>query len=84
MFCRSCKSKKFKKIVFLGKQPISSIFYTSKKYRLKKYSLDLFKCLKCHLVQLGKVAPLKEMYGTTYGYRTGISNLMISHLKKKI
>ena len=49
----------------------------------KKYSLDLFKCLKCHLVQLGKVAPLKEMYGTTYGYRTGISNLMISHLKKK-
>ena len=35
MLCRSCKSKKFKKIVFLGKQPISSIFYTSKKYRLK-------------------------------------------------
>lgn len=83
MQCRNCQSNTLTKIVFLGKQPISSIFYNSPQKKIKKYSLDLYKCKTCDLVQLGKLAPLNQMYGKTYGYKTGISNLMTNHLKKK-
>ena len=81
MKCRNCKKKKFNKIINIGSQPISSKSYKEKK--LKNYPLDLFKCNSCNLVQLSKVAPAKEMYGDTYGYWTGLSDLMINHMKKK-
>lgn len=83
MLCRNCNYKILKKIVSIGNQPISSKFNNIKKFNEKKYSLDLYKCQKCDLVQLGKTAPLKQMYGSSYGYRSGISKLMVSHLKKK-
>ena len=83
MKCRNCKKSKFIKIINIGSQPISSRSYKSIK-NLKKYPLDLYECKSCSLVQLSKVAPAKEMYGDTYGYWTGLSNLMINHMKKKI
>jgi len=84
MQCRNCKSNKFKKIINLGRQPISSIFYKRKKYNLRKYSLDLYKCHRCNLIQLSKEAAPGIIYGKSYGYQTSISKLMIDHLKKKI
>jgi len=83
MSCKNCNSKNLKKVVELNSQPISSIFYNSKKKILKKYNIDLYKCLKCHLVQFLRVIPVDKMYGTTYGYQSGISNLMVNHLKEK-
>jgi hypothetical protein len=83
MSCKNCNSKSLKKVVELNSQPISSIFYNSKKKILKKYNIDLYKCLKCHLIQFLKVIPVDKMYGTTYGYQSGISNLMVNHLKEK-
>ncbi len=83
MYCKNCNSKKLKKIVKLDKQPISSVFFNKKKYNLKKYSLDLYECNNCSLVQFSKLPPLSDMYGTTYGYRTSLSNLMINHMNKK-
>jgi len=82
--CRNCKSNKLKKVIAVGSQPLSGIFYKNKKFNLKKYSLDLFKCLNCKLVQLYKSAKLHKMFGETYEYRTSLSNLMISHIKNKI
>ena len=58
-------------------------FIQKKKLNLKKYSLDLYQCQKCELIQFKKLAPLDDMYGTTYGYRTSLSNLMIGHIKEK-
>ena len=83
MLCRNCYSKKLKKIVSIGNQPISSKFNNTKKNNEKKYPLDLYKCKDCHLIQLGKTAPISQMYGSSYGYRSGISKLMISQLKTK-
>lgn len=83
MKCRNCKQKKLKKIVTIGSQPISSVFYNSKKYNLKKYSLDLYQCNNCDLVQFFKLAPLEDMYGSTYGYRTSLSKYMVNHIKQK-
>lgn len=82
MICRNCKQQRFKKIFKLGSQPISSIFLKKKK-RIKKFSLDLYICRNCELVQLNKIPNLKDMYGKHYGYKTSVSNLMIEHLKKK-
>ncbi len=82
--CKNCKSKKLKRIIKIGSQPLSGIFYKTKKFNLKKYSLDLFKCRICDLIQFNKIAKPHEMFGETYEYRTSLSNLMISHIKNKI
>ena len=39
MNCKNCKSKKLKKIIYLNKQPISSVFYQKPKYKLKNILL---------------------------------------------
>ena len=83
MTCINCKSSNLNKIVNLNKQPISSLFYEKTKKNLKLYPLDLYECEKCNLVQLIKLAPLKNIYGNTYGYRTSLSRLMIDHMKDK-
>lgn len=82
MKCYNCKSKKLNKVIKVGKQPISSVF-PKKKLTLKNYSLDLYKCKNCSLIQLPNVPPMKSMYGETYGYRTSLSPLMINHMRKK-
>ena len=84
MVCINCKNRQLFKIVEIGKQPLSGFFYSKKKYNLKKYSLDLFKCRKCDLVQLNNKINIEKMYGTHYGYKTSVSKLMLDHFKKKI
>jgi len=83
MKCRNCKRKTFKKIIKLGSQPISSRTH-KESVILKKYPLDLYECQNCKLIQLSKVAPASEMYGSTYGYWTSLSKLMINHMRKKV
>ena len=84
MICINCQKKNLSKIVKLGKQPLSGFFYKQKKYKLKKYSLDLYKCSECDLVQLDNKVKTEIMYGKHYGYQTSVSKLMISHFEKKI
>lgn len=81
MKCRNCNFSKLKKIIFIGKQPLSGIFLKKKKKLKNKYSLDLFICKNCNLVQLGQNANPSKMFSNTYGYQSSISNLMRSHLK---
>lgn len=83
MYCKNCKTKNLRKIIKIGKQPISSVFNEKRKNNSKKYSLDVYKCKKCGLVQFSKLPPLEDMYGQTYGYRTSLSPFMISHMKRK-
>ena len=61
------------------------VFFTPlKKNNLEKYSLDLYKCSNCELVQLNNSANSKKMYGTHYGYKTSVSKMMLLHLKEKV
>ena len=83
MTCKNCKSPKLKKVINIGKQPISSHFYLKKKTNLRTYSLDLYECQRCKLVQLKNIPKLDDMYGSNYGYRTSLSPLMINHMKEK-
>ena len=82
MICRNCRKTNFLRIAEIGSQPISSIFLNKKK-NIKKYSLDLFECQSCKLIQLSKIPNLKDMYGPKYGYKTSVSKLMVGHLKNK-
>jgi len=84
MKCRNCKKSQLKKIVNVGSQPLSGIFYKSKQKKLKKFPLNLYFCKNCRLVQLLKTANKNLMFGKFYEYRTSLSNLMVSHLEKKI
>jgi NDP-4-keto-2,6-dideoxyhexose 3-C-methyltransferase len=84
MICKNCKKKNLFKVFKLGNQPISSVFYSRKVNKLTKYSLDLFKCKNCQLVQFKSLPPLKDMYGLNYGYNTSLSPLMVNHMKEKI
>ena len=83
MKCKNCKNSKLKKVFRIGKQPISSVFHDKPIYKLKNYSLDLYKCPKCDLVQFSSLPPLDDMYGLTYGYNTSLSPLMVNHMRKK-
>ena len=83
MSCKNCKSRSLKKIINIGKQPISSHFYKKKMRNLRNYSLDLYICKKCELIQFKTLPKLNQMYGLNYGYRTSLSQLMINHMKKK-
>lgn len=82
MRCRNCNKSYLKKIVEVGRQPMSGIFPKKQNIKLKQYSLDLFICKKCQLVQLGNNAPAKDMFGEKYGYQSSISKLMKNHLYK--
>ena len=84
MSCKNCKSRSLKKIIHIGKQPISSHFYKKKMENLRNYSLDLYICKKCELIQFKTLPKLNQMYGLNYGYRTSLSPLMINHMKKNI
>ena len=83
MSCKNCKSRSLKKIINIGNQPLSSHFYSKKIHKLKNYSLDLYICEKCNLVQFKSLPKLNDMYGLNYGYRTSLSPLMIHHMKNK-
>lgn len=83
MSCKNCKSIKLKKILNIGSQPLSGFFYQSKKTKLRKYSLNLFKCSTCDLVQIKNKIDVRKMYGEHYGYETSVSKMMMSHLLEK-
>lgn len=83
MKCKNCNSPELKKVFRIGKQAISSVFFDKPKTNLKKYSLDLYKCPNCDLVQFSSLPPLEDMYGLTYGYNTSLSPLMVNHMREK-
>ena len=60
------------------------VFFTKKNLKLPRYSLDLFRCKDCDLVQIINKFSVKKMYGKHYGYETSKSSLMVKHLNEKV
>ena len=86
--CRICGNRKFKEIISLGNQCLTSVYPKPESKDPSKSGLELVLCdsknkpqSKCNLVQLYHNADIKEMYGTTYGYFSSISPTMVSHLE---
>lgn len=88
--CRICSNKNLIPILHLGEQYLTGIFPKKVDKNLTKGPLELVKCSTtsdescCGLVQLKHNYDLEEMYGETYGYRSGLNQSMVKHLESKI
>ena len=79
--CRVCKSSDLTEIINLGEQALSGVFLKEKNESISSGPLRLLWCGECTLVQLGESFVSSEMYGESYGYRSGLNPTMVSHLK---
>lgn len=81
--CRICKNKNLKNIFSLGNQYLTGTFPKNKNQEIAYGPVDLMKCVDgCGLVQLKQSYDPNLMYGMNYGYRSGLNNSMINHLKQ--
>ena len=85
--CRICGNTELVPIINLGTQCLTGVFPKHKNEKITSGPLELLKCLdgdkekNCGLVQLGSSYDKNEMYGDNYGYRSGLNDSMVSHLK---
>ena len=88
--CRICGNNDLFPILNLGEQALTGIFPKSRDQRITSAPLELVKCQErgsgggCGLVQLRHSFGLSEMYGESYGYRSGLNRSMVEHLRNKV
>ena len=80
--CRICGATNFLEIINLGSQPLSGVFPAPGDAPSTSGPLRLLRCSSCKLVQLGDTYAQEEMYGDTYGYRSGLNKTMTDHLRR--
>ena len=68
-------------MINLGNQSFGGIFPKTTKQRVPFGPLNLVKCKNCNLVQLKHNFNRNKMFGTNYGYESGINKSMKNHLK---
>ncbi len=88
--CLICGNEKLVPILDLGMQSLTGVFPRSKDIPVGKGPLRLIKCQEdstgknCGLVQLGHIYNAGDLYGETYGYRSGLNRSMVDHLRRKV
>jgi NDP-4-keto-2,6-dideoxyhexose 3-C-methyltransferase len=79
--CRLCKKGLLETVFDLGEQAIGSIFPKEGQPDPPTAPLTLTMCQTCGLVQLKHTVHSSHLYTDSYGYRSGLNNTMITHLK---
>src|SRR3989304_6255502 len=85
--CRICGNSNLESVIDLGQQCLTGVFPRSKAEKVPSGPLELVKCLEgdsekfCGLIQLRHSYDKYEMYGDSYGYRSGLNSSMVAHLK---
>ena len=82
--CRISGSSNLKTILNLGNQSLTGVFPKISNQEITKGPLELVWCSDSGLVQLKHSYNPSEMYGLNYGYRSGLNNSMVQHLKFKV
>ncbi len=83
--CRVCGSSALESVLHLGDQALTGVFPRHKGQAVTRGPLELVKCTGvCGLVQLRHVYDPAEMYGESYGYRSGLNRSMVEHLQAKV
>ncbi len=86
--CRVCGNSKLLEVLDLGVQALTGVFPATREQGVTEGPLKLVKCTDetgcCGLLQLAHSYDHDEMYGTNYGYRSGLNQSMVSHLHGKI
>lgn len=78
--CRLCQSTELKGVIDLGNQSFTGIFPASRDENVPTGNLSLVRCANCGLVQLEHSFPMNLLYGSNYGYRSGLNSSMVRHL----
>jgi NDP-4-keto-2,6-dideoxyhexose 3-C-methyltransferase len=85
--CRVCGNTHLITVLNLGDQYLSGIFPKTIDLNMYRGPLELVKCDEssggCGHVQLLHTFHLPTMYGDEYGYRSGLNQSMVTHLKEK-
>ena len=82
MTCRICKNSYLRRVIDLGEQVITSRFPEIGDYSTPKTHITLGLCLDCGLLQLENLVDSSEMYEHLYGYRSGLNEMMRTHLQE--
>lgn len=82
--CRISDSKNLISILDLGTQALTGIFPASADEPVPIAPLELVWCPDSGLVQLGHTYAAGEMFGDSYGYRSGLNQSMVNHLTDKV
>ena len=82
--CRVSGSNNLITILNLGNQTLTGVFPKSKNEKITNGPLEVVWCPDSCLLQLKHSYDLSEMYGENYGYKSGLNNSMVEHLKQKI
>lgn len=86
--CRICGNQHLVPILDLGIQALTGVFpKTTDASLVTAGPLRLVKCMgekACGLLQLEHSYDLAEMYGHNYGYRSGLNQSMVNHLRSKV
>jgi SAM-dependent methyltransferase len=88
--CRICGNSNLIKVLDLGEQYLTGVFPAKRTCQLSRGPLQLVKCLGadprsfCGLVQLRYSFAAEQLYGDTYGYRSGLNQSMVDHLYRKV
>ncbi|ATZ80610.1 methyltransferase [Bodo saltans virus] len=77
--CRLCECEKIIEIFSLGDLVLTGVFPLENE-KIPVLPLSLCKCVSCGLVQLYHNFDVSQLYGDTYGYRSGLNNSMVVHL----
>lgn len=85
--CRICGNTHLESLIVLGEQTLTGVFPKDKSTKITSGPLELVKCYShdgkdvCGLVQLKHSFDSNEMYGDNYGYRSGLNQSMVKHLR---
>jgi hypothetical protein len=75
-------------VLHLGEQKLTGVFPRSLDEEVLSGPLELVRCVpegdhSCGLLQLRHSFPPAAMYGSNYGYRSGLNSSMVRHLENK-
>jgi hypothetical protein len=81
--CRLCGSAELEQVLDLGEQALTGVFPASTEEDVPVGPLELLWCRSCTLLQLAHSFDPTELYGETYGYRSGLNASMVQHLARE-
>ena len=81
--CRISSDKKLKKVINFGRIKLTGIFPKHKKKKILSTPLELVYSENSKLLQLKHNYNHKYLFGSNYGYRSGLNRSMVKHLYKK-
>src|SRR4030095_149194 len=82
--CRVSGSSNLIPVLSLGRQALTGVFPRTRQTPVTTGPLELVWCPASGRLQLAHSYDSSEMYGTNYGYRSGLNQSMVRHLTQKV